>query len=305
MGVDIVPYKVCTLDCVYCQVGKTTELSVERKEYVDVESVLDELKDRLAEGVKTDFITISGSGEPTLNIDLGRIIEQIKKITDIPVAVLTNGTLLTERAVREDCAKADVVLPSLDAGDEQTFRRVNRPHGTLSIKGLINGLTAFRKEFSGQIWLEVFLVKGFNTDIEQIAKIKETIKCICPDKIQLNTAVRPTTEKGIERVDRQKLEAVAEELGAKCEIIADFSSKQVGRYIQGHVEQKQISGLDLDSKIESVLSMLKRRPCSLDDICSGLGMVRNEALKYIGHLQEQGVIGSEEKDGIVFFTVQN
>lgn len=297
LGVDIVPYKVCTLDCVYCQVGETTELTIERKEYVEVETVLAQLKKRLADSVKADYITISGSGEPTLNSKLGQIIEQIKKITDIPVAVLTNGTLLTDPAVRQDCAKADVVLPSLDAADEQAFEKVNHPHKNLNAQSLIDGLCKFREQFSGQIWLEVFLVEDLNTDTEQIAKIAEAIKRIRPDKVQLNTAVRPTSQKDVKRIDKQKLEAIAAQLGQSCEIIADFSSAQPPRHAPKQDQQMQTSEIDLDA----VLSMLERRPCSLDDICSGLNIAKDQALHYIDQLQKQGVIGSAEKDGTTFF----
>ena len=287
LGVDIVPFKVCTLDCIYCQLGRTTEKTTERKDYVDVEAVLGELRERLAEGLEADFITISGSGEPTLNAGLGQLIEGIKKFTNIPVAVLTSGTLLTNQSVRADCAKADVVMPSLDAGDDQTFRKVNRPHKDISIENLIAGLCAFRNEFAGQMWLEVFFVEGSNTDAEQIGKIKDAIELIRPDKIQLNTAVRPTPEPGVKRLDAEKLQAIAEKLGEKCEVVADFSRQRC----TGHIEHKA----------EDVLSMLKRRPGSLNDVCSGLGIGRNEALKYISHFQKQGVIDSEEKDGIIFF----
>ena len=288
LGIDIVPFKVCTLDCVYCQLGRTTEKTLQRKDYVPVEAVLAELKDKLAEGLEADFITISGSGEPTLNSRLGELIEGIKKITDIPVAILTNGTLLYKQDVRADCAKADVVLPSLDAGDEQIYQRINRPHSGLSIEKLISGLCAFRNEFAGRIWLEVFFIEGFNTDNEQIAKIKDAIDRIRPDKVQLNTAVRPTAEPGIKSLDAEKLQAIAEELGEKCEVIADFSPARHDGHIEG--------------KAEDVLSMLKRRPCSLSDICSALGISRNEALKYITHFQQQGVLDSKKKDGVIFFS---
>ncbi len=287
LGVDIMPFKLCTLDCVYCQLGGTTEKTLQRKDYVPVEAVLAELRDKLAEGLEADFITISGSGEPTLNSQLGELIDGIKKITDIPVAILTNGTLLCKQDVRADCAKADVVLPSLDAGDEQTFQRINRPHSGLSIEKLISGLCAFRNEFAGRIWLEVFFIEGFNTDTKQVAKIKEAINRIRPDKVQLNTAVRPTAEPGIKSLNVEKLQAIAEELGEKCEVVADFSPARHGRNIEG--------------KAEDLLSMLKRRPCSLSDICSALGIGRNEALKYIAHFQQQGVLDSEKKDGVVFF----
>jgi len=290
LGVDIVPFKVCTLDCLYCQLGSTTNKTIERREYIPIEPVLAELKDRLDNGLQADFITLSGSGEPTLNLRLGELIDGIKKITDIPVAILTNGTLLYRPDVRADCAKADVVVPSLDAGDEEVFRKINCPHRDISIEKLISGLCAFRKEFAGQIWLEVFFVEGLNTDAEQIAKINALIKRIQPDKVQLNTAVRPTAETGVKKLDTEKLQAIAAQLGAKCEVVADFLPGPRGKRIEG-----------LESKAEDVLSMLKRRPCSLNDICSGLGLHPNEVLKYIGHFQRQGLVGSEQKDGITFF----
>ena len=287
LGVDIVPAKVCTLDCVYCQVGKTTDKTIERRAFVAVEQVLAELKQKLAQGLKADFISISGSGEPTLHSRLGEIIDGIKDVTDIPVTILTNGTLLYRRDVRADCAKADVVLPSLDAGDEQGFQKVNRPHKDISVGKLISGLSTFRNEFSGRIWLEVFLAEGLNTDAEQIAKIKHAVDLIRPDKVHLNTAVRPPAETTVRRVDAAKLQAIATSLGANCQVVADFSPRRRGaRVARG---------------AEDVLSMLKRRPCSLNDICSGLGIHRTEALKYIGHLQQRAVIDSEKKGGTVFF----
>jgi len=288
-GVDIVPFKVCTLDCVYCQLGKTTDRTIERKDYGPIEPILAELRETLAEGLEADFITIAGSGEPTLNLRLGELIDGIKKITDIPVAILTNGTLLYKKDVRADCAKADVVMPSLDAGDEQTFQKVNRPHNDISIENLISGLCAFREEFVGRIWLEVFFVEGLNTDAEQIAKIRDAIGLIRPDKVQLNTAVRPTAETDIKRLDAEKLQAIAARLGPKCEVVADFSLSHHGK--------------SFENKAEDVLSILKRRPCSLNDICSGLGIGRNEALKYVTGLQHKGIIHSEKKDGRIFFKV--
>ena len=287
LGVDIVPMKTCTLDCVYCQLGKTGEKRLKRKSYVPVDEVLAELRTAVEAGLNANYITISGSGEPTLNIDLGRLIEGIKKITDIPAAVLTNGTLLTDPAVRADCSKADLVLPSLDAGDEETFRKINRPHKNLSFDGIVEGLITFRQEFSGRIWLEVFLIEDFNTDIEQIKKIKTLIDRIRPDKVQLNTVDRPTAERNIKPVSREKLKQIAEQLGPNAEIICA-------------VEQNKYNKI-VGTKPETVLAMLKRRPCSLDDICSGLGLAPNEALKLISRLQQQGVIQTERHQQKTFF----
>jgi wyosine [tRNA(Phe)-imidazoG37] synthetase (radical SAM superfamily) len=178
-------------------------------------------------------------------------------------------------------------MPSLDAGDEQTFQKVNRPHKDISIENLISGLCAFRDEFVGRIWLEVFFVEGLNTDAEQIIKIRDAIERIRPDKVQLNTAVRPTAEPHLKRLDTEKLLAIAARLGPKCEVVADFSATHHGKF--------------LENKAEDVLSILKRRPCSLNDISSGLGIGRNEALKYVAHLLHKEVIHSEEKDGRIFF----
>jgi wyosine [tRNA(Phe)-imidazoG37] synthetase (radical SAM superfamily) len=287
LGIDIVPLKVCTLDCVYCQLGRTTKKTIERKDYVPVEAVLSELRDALKKGLEADFITISGSGEPTLNSRLGELIDGVKKMTSIPVAIMTNGTLLYREDVRADCAKADVVVPSLDAGDEASFQKVNRPHRDISIEKLVDGLTSFRKEFTGQIWLEVFLVEGLNTDIAEIDKINGLIKRIRPDKVQLNTAVRPTADPAIKKVDAEKLQTIAHLIGLRCEVIADFPLL--------HSDKR------MHSAAEDILSMLKRRPCSLDDICSGLGIHRNEALKHITELQQRKLIDSEVKNGRTFF----
>ena len=287
LGIDIIPLKHCTLDCVYCQLGRTTQKTLKRRDYVPVEAVLSELKDALKEGLEADFITISGSGEPTLNSRLGDLINGIKKITSISAAIMTNGTLLYRPDVRADCAKADVVVPSLDAGDEAAFRKVNRPHRDISIEKLVDGLVAFRKEFTGRIWLEVFLVEGLNTDTAEIEKIKGLIKRISPDKVQLNTAVRPTADPAIRKVDAEKLEIIARRIGEGCEVVADFPPRH--------------SIKDMHGTSEDILSMLKRRPCSLDDICSALGISSNEALKHITDLQHRRLIDSEVKNGRTFF----
>jgi len=287
LGIDIVPFKVCTLDCVYCQLGRTTEKTIERSDYVSAENILSELKNALSENLQADYITIGGSGEPTLNSQLGKIINGIKNITDIPVAVLTNGTLFYKDDVRDDCSNADIVMPSLDAGDERAFRRINRPHKDINIEKLVSGLCDFRSEFSGRIWLEVFFIRVWNTDDEQISRIKDLIARIRPDKIHLNTAVRPTAETGINRPSEEMLHDIAKKLGSSCEIIADFSSL---------LQSKQIV-----NNAEAVLSMLKRRPCSINDICSSLGLARNEAIKYITDFLNRGIITSEQQGEITFY----
>lgn len=300
-GIDIVPMKVCTLDCIYCQLGETVQTTIERKEYIPIEPVLVELKEALAEGLQADYITLAGSGEPTLNSRLGELIDGIKKLTDIPVTILTNGTLFYREDVRADCAKADVVMPSLDAGDEQTFQKINRPNRSISIEKLISGLSTFRKEFSGQIWLEVFLIEGINTGSEHIIKLKKTIEIINPDKVHLNTAVRPTAVPNLGRLNTKKLQEIANRLGPICEVVADLSTPHSYQYKQSIAKDTNRTEFMTTSNAESLLSMLKRRPCSLNDICEGLSISHNEAQKHISDFQHKGLVCSEKIGGIVFF----
>jgi wyosine [tRNA(Phe)-imidazoG37] synthetase (radical SAM superfamily) len=289
LGIDIVPFKTCTQNCVYCQLGRNAVPTNERKAWVPAAAVLAELKAVLNEGVRADHITISGSGEPTLNSELGILIDGIKIMTDIPVAVITNGTLLTDAAVRADCAKADVVLPSLDAGDEATFRLVNKPHESVTLATLLDGLCAFRSAYKGLIWLEVFIVEGVNTSADQLGRIRHFIDYISPDKVHLNTAVRPTAERGITAASPARMEEIALMLGSRAEVIADFGSQG-----QPHV----IAAGD------DILSMLRRRPCSLQDICNGTGLAPAEAQRRIALLLDKGVIEPERRDNATFFRVK-
>ena len=287
LGVDIVPAKICTLDCLYCQLGRTTEKSTDRRDFLDIKAVLAELRGKLAEGITATYVTIGGSGEPTLHLRLGDLIDGIRKLTEIPVAILTNGTLLWREDVRAECAKADVVIPSLDAGDAATFEMVNRPAADISIEKLVSGLVQFRQAFSGRIWLEVFFIPGVNTHREQIEQIKALIGEIRPDKVHLNTAVRPAAEEGIEPVTRARLDEIAKGLGGGCEVVADTPVGLGDRH--------------LERAAADVVSMLKRRPCSVQDLCAGLGMTPNEAVKHVTRLQSMGLVTSERRRGTTYF----
>ncbi len=154
LGVDLVPFKTCSYDCIYCQLGRTTNQTVERREWVPLDAVLAELRGKLAS--QPDYITLSGSGEPTLYSRLDELIDGIRAMTEVPIAVLTNGSLLWQPEVRSKLLRAHLVIPSLDAGDERTFQAIDRPHGTISFKRMLWGLIDFRREYQGQYWLEVF-----------------------------------------------------------------------------------------------------------------------------------------------------
>lgn len=223
LGISLAPYKICNFDCIYCQLGKTTVKASARKEYADSAQILSELKSWLEHNRKTaenlNYITFSGLGEPTLHLRIGALIAEVKKISGIPVAVITNSSLLSHPLVRQELLAADLIAPSLDACAEKEFIRIDRPLEEIKLKEIIQGLIAFRKEFKGKIWLEVMLVAGINDDLRQIRKLKQVIEEISPDKIHLNSPVRSTTEPGVLPVGRKKLEKIKEILGENCEII--------------------------------------------------------------------------------------
>ncbi|MGA2775626.1 MAG: radical SAM protein [Candidatus Omnitrophota bacterium] len=223
LGLSLTPHKVCNLDCLYCQLGKTNETVSQRKEYVSIEGILAEFKEWLKNNPEAakelNYITLSGSGEPTLNSQLGRLIDKIKKISRTSVAVITNATLLNDEKMRSDLKFADLLVPSLDAVEQGVFEKINRPQAGIKIKDIISGLISLRKGFKGKIWLEVMLVRGVNDNLVDIRKLKEAIEKIRPDKIQINSPVRTTAEAGIMAVDSEKLEVIRKILGPTAEIV--------------------------------------------------------------------------------------
>jgi wyosine [tRNA(Phe)-imidazoG37] synthetase (radical SAM superfamily) len=287
LGVDLVPYKTCSYNCIYCQIGPTPETTIIRKPYISSEQILPQLFDRLKEGIKPDYITLGGSGEPTLNSEIADIIAAIKSYTDIPVTVLTNGSLLMNKAVRTDIAGADVVLPSFDACDERTFLKINRPHSSFVFEEMANGLIEFRKIYSGKIWLEIFIVKGINDTEAMMQKFKQWTDQFAPDKIHLNTAVRPTAESSVHAVPEDQLKDFCKILGKKAEVIAPFKK-----------EAKNKKMIDTGTKI---FNMLGRRPCTLADISAGLGLHPNEILKYVEPMISNQQIDVLHINGQIFY----
>jgi len=223
LGISLTPYKICNFDCIYCQLGQTFKKTEARREYTRIEDILEELKNWIesnpAELKKLKYITLSGSGEPTLNIKIGSLISRIKKMTFVPVAVITNASLLHYPQARHALLGAELIVPSLDAATTSIFKKIDRPFKGIKLQKIIDGLVALRKEFSGKIWLEIMLVKGINDDARQIKKLKEIADKINPDKIQLNSPVRTTAVPGILPLERKELEKIRKIFGEKAEII--------------------------------------------------------------------------------------
>jgi wyosine [tRNA(Phe)-imidazoG37] synthetase (radical SAM superfamily) len=284
--VDLVPFKTCSYDCIYCQLGRTTNKTVERREWVGLNDVLEELKGKLA--TKPDYITLSGSGEPTLYSRLDELIAAIRAMTDIPVAVLTNGSLLWQPEVRRQLMDAHLVVPSLDAGHASMFQAVNRPHESISFDSMLQGLIDFRQQYRGELWLEVFVLAGHTAVESEVSRIAQCAGRIKPDRVQLNTATRPTAEEYAVMVDRSRMEEIAKRFEPVAEVIADY------RGVHGQS--------DFKAGREAVLEMIQRRPCSLDDIAGGLSMHLNEAIKYIEELNAEGVLTKRASGGKLFYS---
>jgi wyosine [tRNA(Phe)-imidazoG37] synthetase (radical SAM superfamily) len=288
LGVDLVPFKTCSYDCIYCQLGRTTCKTVERREWVPMDTVIEDLQAKLA--LKPDWITLSGSGEPTLYSRLDELIDRIHSITKVPVAVLTNGSLLWKTEVRAQLLNADLVIPSLDAGSQTVFDAMNRPAPEITFAKMLEGLVRFRREFKNQYWLEVFFLEGINTSQSQVRKMADCAKQIQPDRIQLNTATRPPAEKYAVQVSKTRLSEIAVQFSPAAEIIADYW----GVHAQ----------TDFTVQKQTILEMLRRRPCTLDDVAEGLGIHRNEAIKYIEELKTGGLLDIRETGGRTFYSAK-
>ncbi|MDD4618907.1 MAG: radical SAM protein [Bacteroidales bacterium] len=292
LGVDLVPKKVCSLDCVYCEVGKTTKLTTDRKEYIPLSKIEAELEHFFGNNQDPDYITFSGSGEPTLNSQIGNVLQFIKKKKpNIPVAVLTNGTLLYNQDVTKEILDADLVLPSLDAASQSVFQKINRPHPLLSATKCIEGLVSFRNIYKGKIWLEVFILPGYNNTPHELDALKEAILKINPDRVQLNTLDRPGTVTDIRSATHQELQYVMDRWGLpNVEIIAtSIYRKQLLSY-QGNIES-------------AILETIARRPCTLEDLCAMLGLHTNEINKYLSTMELEGKIESKLQNRGVFYSI--
>ena len=293
LGVDLVPKKVCSLDCVYCEVGKTTKLTTEKKEYILFDKIKEELLNYFNNNPDPDYITFSGSGEPTLNSKIGNILEFIKQNRpNIPVAVLTNGTMLFDENVRNAIIDADVILPSLDAATQDVFEKINRPAKGLTIDKYISGIVDFKKIFKGKLWLEIFILPDYNDSESELIELKKAIQKIKPDSIQLNTLDRPGTVFNLKSASKKQLQD-----------IIDFWKLDNVQIISSAPERKNIQSYRTDIET-AIVETISRRPCTLDDLIKILGIHVNEINKYLDVLDAENVIESVEQERGLFYQIK-
>ena len=290
LGIDIMPFKICSYNCIYCQLGKTTDMTLIRKEYTPVQEILLEIKETLKQKKQIDFLTFSGSGEPTLHSGIGYMINEVKQLTEIPIAVLTNGSLLHIPEVREDLKNADVVIPTLCTADEDIFRKIHRGHKKVDLAKLIDGYINFREMFKGKIWLEVMLIKGINDQPEQIMRLKKVIDGIRPDKIQINTVVRPPSEGYATPVALETMQEARRILGERSEVIFEFTESA-----------KEGTNKNI---LEMINAIISRRPVTKCDLVKITKMRDNEILKYIQILAQKGRISISRHEGKDFYVIR-
>ena len=287
LGIDLIPHKTCTYDCIYCQVGRTTDRIMEPLSFVSISEVIEELKEVLSKN-RPDVITLAGSGEPTLNRDIGNVISEIKKLTSIPLTLLTNGSLLWKRDIREMVKEVDILIPTLSSSYAETHNRIHRPHPDLNLDKIIGGLKEMRKGYPGKYFLEVVLLSGINDSDKEISGLSKVINKISPDKVQLNTVVRPPSDPGAMSLSSKKLEEIKNYLGDNTEVIAASPLKA-----RTNVP---------DLKIEQIIEMAKRRPVTVDDISKSLSLHLDETERLVKELKIKGHVREQKHNENLFYT---
>ncbi|MFH0976197.1 MAG: radical SAM protein [Spirochaetota bacterium] len=287
LGIDLLPFKTCSFNCIYCECRSTTNLTTGVREYVPTEEVISELDEFLKSKPELDSLTFSGSGEPTLHSGIGKIINFLKKdYPEYKITVLTNSTLLNIREVRQSILNADVIVPTLNAVSSEIFNLISRPADDITPEQLISGLIELRKEFKNKIILEIFIIPGINDNEKELSLLKDACIKILPDLIQLNSLDRPGTENWIRAASIEKLNEIKEYfLPLKTEIIGNPVARK-------HKISRRFSDLS-----EAIVSTISRRPSTLNDLSAAFGIGEAGLLNILEYLLEKGTIVKEESLG--------
>ena len=280
LGVDLVPHKTCNLDCVYCECGRTTRFITEPTLLNRADEILAELARILEnQGERLDYVTLSGAGEPTLNLELGKIVNGIKEMTSVKTAVITNSTLLHRPEVRQALSRVDLIMPSLDSGLASTFGRINRPHPGLTLDYILKGLYLLRQEFKGEVWLEILLAVGINDSPADLEALAREVEKIQPERVQLNTVDRPPPEEGVRPVGYERLLELRDLFKPRAEVIA-----------KPRVAFKPASQRALE---EDILEVIDRRPSTVEDLSTALGRKVEEIESILKVLMVKGRVRPE------------
>jgi len=301
------------MNCVYCESGPLVRLTVDRAPYVPAADLLDELARweaaRVAAGQpRPDVVTLGGMGEPTLNSDLPQIIAGARAILPgVPVAVLTNASLLTDPAVRAELMAVDIVLPNMDSLLPAEFAAVNRPHPSVLPVAVAEGIRAFRAEFPGRVWLEVLLVAGVNDSAENLALLDIYCRALAPHRVDVVTLSRPGTEANARAVSADTLALWRERLGRRC---AEWRGN-IAQALASSRENRQEPGGDTDSVSRdpalarlAILASLSRRPQTAGQLAQALLVSEQSVQEALSTLLAQGAIAAATQDGATYFQVR-
>jgi wyosine [tRNA(Phe)-imidazoG37] synthetase (radical SAM superfamily) len=286
LGVDVVPHKTCTYDCMYCQIGPTDRLTAEASRFYPVDEILADVAEALEDGPAPDVVTLAGSGEPTLYAELGPLIDGLHALARIPVLLITNGSLLWRPDVASAARKAEILAPSLDAGDAAMFARVNRPVAGIAFERMMEGLRVALAAHPGEVRLEVMLVRDVNDGDESLRAMNAILKTLRFDRIDLNTPVRPPVpERGALPCDEETLARAVAIFGPKAVPIGTFAKRD-------NATRPPRSFDDFDKDIRE---MLLRRPCTAEDIAASLGATPSAVVESLSRLAAAGL--AERRDG--------
>lgn len=291
LGIDLVPHKYCTHDCVYCECGKTTNKISKRSEFYPLNSIIAEINSVLSNKPKLNYITFSGSGEPTLSKHLGVVVQYLKKYyPEYKVALITNSALLHRKGLIGEIQEVDLIIPSLDAVSEEVFKKINRSHKSISSRMIINGLFKLKKYFKNKIWLEIFIVPELNNTPAELKKIKQAIDKIRPNKIQINSLDRPSTEKWVKSLSNNDIAEIKEILACdNLEFIAYQNFNNQDNI--GPVQNEQV-----------IIDTIARRPCTITDICRFTGISKNSVSIFLKTKIKEGKVSVQTLPRGVFYT---
>jgi len=287
LGVDLIPFKTCTMDCTFCQLGETPCAVSERGDYVPMQDVLTELERWKAADGRADHITLAGSGEPTLHNHFGDVFRWANANTDIASVLLTNGTLLHDRNVRADAVLADKVKVTLSAWDEASFQQIHRPAKGVTFDLLVKGERIFREEYRGELSVEVFIIDGVNSNVADARKMAEVVQTLNPDRIDINTAVRPAAIPTVQASSEEHLQALAEIFGPKASVTATF-------------KKRGFAAIEISD--DALLGLLKRHPASCEQLANEFNLPEDAVYHSLQQMVLAGLLQEETRDEKIYFS---
>ena len=292
LGIDVIPHKTCSYNCIYCQLGSEENTITDLTNYYSVDEIIYELKEALLNNKNIDYITFTGSGEPTLYKDLKKLIYEIKQITDIPVCIITNGSLLYKQEMRSNLLLADLIIPSLDAGNEETFKLIDNPNKEIDFDKMVEGLIEFKKVFKGEYWLEIFLLKDINDNEDELDDIIKIVKKIKPDRIQLITATRRVANEKAKALSDEELKKVKKYFNSKCDIEIDIPNIS-----ENH------KGNDKKITEEDIVNFLIRQPDTAYIIAKSFNENERKVKELLDSLIKKNKVREEIVNGVVSYAV--